>query len=316
MTITLNRWPDPFVGSGDQASDRLRLIVSMNTYLTLPGLAARACAQDYRRPPGHEQPQVPERRGRVHIGALKFVLHAVLKLLVGMPSPWEQLREVTVPYHITGAITFVNDIPRVIEPVYHAQWSPMWLAMRREKRDRRHFDRIRFPPLGSTTSENVLDGEPLEAIQLELAPEEDRAIIDWFYDAKPLVGTSSSYKYWALDLPLMANPARTIWPSSAIPPYTRNTDAFDEEWNEVNDISKDVINGPDDDFVVPGAVRSFLEDKQLKIEYTADGIPLWWAPNPYNRRLGHARRAEDVPLLKNRYLERCSTSPSAARPGR
>jgi pre-mRNA-processing factor 8 len=44
-----------------------------------------------------------------------------------------------VLYHITGAITFVNEIPRVIEPVYMAQWGTMWIMMRREKRDRRHF---------------------------------------------------------------------------------------------------------------------------------------------------------------------------------
>ena len=49
-------------------------------------------------------------------------------------------------YHITGAISFVDEIPRVIEPVYIAQWGTMWIMMRREKRDRRHFKRMRFPP--------------------------------------------------------------------------------------------------------------------------------------------------------------------------
>ena len=44
-----------------------------------------------------------------------------------------------VVYHITGAITFVNEIPRVIEPLFIAQWGSMWIMMRREKRDRRHF---------------------------------------------------------------------------------------------------------------------------------------------------------------------------------
>lgn len=53
---------------------------------------------------------------------------------------------VQVLYHVTGAITFVNEIPRVIEPVYIAQWGTMWIMMRREKRDRRHFKRMRFPP--------------------------------------------------------------------------------------------------------------------------------------------------------------------------
>ena len=51
-----------------------------------------------------------------------------------------------VLYHITGAISFVDEIPWVIEPVYIAQWGTMWIMMRREKRDRRHFKRMRFPP--------------------------------------------------------------------------------------------------------------------------------------------------------------------------
>jgi hypothetical protein len=53
---------------------------------------------------------------------------------------------VQVLYHITGAISFVDEIPWVIEPVYIAQWGTMWIMMRREKRDRRHFKRMRFPP--------------------------------------------------------------------------------------------------------------------------------------------------------------------------
>ena len=79
-------------------------------------------------------------------GALKYIPHAVLKLLENMPMPWEQIRDVSVLYHITGAISFVNEIPWVIEPVYLAQWGSMWIMMRREKRDRRHFKRMRFPP--------------------------------------------------------------------------------------------------------------------------------------------------------------------------
>ena len=55
--------------------------------------------------------------------ALKYMPHAVLKLLENMPMPWEQIRDVKVLYHITGAITFVNEIPWVIEPVYIAQWG-------------------------------------------------------------------------------------------------------------------------------------------------------------------------------------------------
>ncbi|KAH0879770.1 hypothetical protein HID58_067164, partial [Brassica napus] len=41
---------------------------------------------------------------RVYLGALKFVPHVVFKLLENMPMPWEQVRDVKVLYHVTGAI--------------------------------------------------------------------------------------------------------------------------------------------------------------------------------------------------------------------
>ena len=107
--------------------------------------------------------------------------------------PWEQIRDVKVIYHLTGAITFVNEMPLVVEPVYLAQWGSMWVVMRREKRDRRHFKRMRFPPFHDEEplldyADNILDVEPLEAIQMELDQEEEANIFNWFYDHKPLIG--------------------------------------------------------------------------------------------------------------------------------
>lgn len=152
---------------------------------------------------------------RSHLGSLKYVPHAILKLLENMPQPWEQTKDVKVLYHITGAITFVNEIPRVIEPVYTAQWATAWLMMRREKRDRKHFKRMRFPPFDDEEPpldwmENIEDVEPLDGIQLELDGMKDRAVIDWFYDEKPLIDdlkvvNGESYKTWNLDLQTMAN---------------------------------------------------------------------------------------------------------------
>ncbi|KIJ29669.1 hypothetical protein M422DRAFT_36884, partial [Sphaerobolus stellatus SS14] len=273
------------------------------------------------------------------------------------------------------------------------------------------------PPLDY--GDNILDVEPLEAIQLELDEEEDAPIYDWFYDAKPLVDDSkyvngSSYKFWSLSLPIMANLyrlGRTLLsdytdPNAfylfdkksfftakalnlAIPggpkfePLYRDMDQYDEDWNEFNDINKiiirqqirteykvafphlynslprsvhispyhnpknvyirtddpdlpafyfdplinpiasrafssknaplvsheDTIFGPngaeDDDFELPEEVVPFLADKELENASTADAIALWWAPRPYDRRSGRTRRAEDIPLVKNWYLEHC-----------
>lgn len=218
---------------------------------------------------------------RIYLGALKYIPHAVLKLLENMPMPWEQEREVPILYHITGAITFVNDIPKVIEPVYLAQWGTMWIMMRREKRDRRHFKRMRFPPFDDEEppldyGDNILDVEPLEPIQLELDPEEDSAVYEWFYDHKALIDTKhvngETYRKWNLDLPIMSTLYRLAHQllsdlndknyfhlfdvnsfitakslNLAIPggpkfePLYRDLDTADEDWNEFNDINKIII---------------------------------------------------------------------------
>jgi pre-mRNA-processing factor 8 len=72
---------------------------------------------------------------------------------------------------------------------------------------------------------------------------------------------------------------------------------------------KDSIFGPnnadDDKFELPEDLSPFLKEKPLKNDLMADGIALWWAPDPYNRRSGCMRHAQDVPLVKNWYLEHC-----------
>ncbi|KAG1686537.1 Pre-mRNA-processing-splicing factor 8A, partial [Phytophthora capsici] len=218
---------------------------------------------------------------RVYLGALKYVPHAIFKLLENMPMPWEQVKDVKVLYHVTGAITFVNEIPWVIEPVYIAQWGTMWIMMRREKRDRRHFKRMRFPPFDDEEppldyGDNILDIEPSESITMELDEEDDEAVIEWLYDSKPLVDSKfvngPSYRKWRLPVPIMANLHRLagqlmsdlIDPNYeylfdkksfftakalnvAIPggpkfePLYRDVDEDDEDWNEFNDINKIII---------------------------------------------------------------------------
>lgn len=359
---------------------------------------------------------------RVHLGALRYVPHAVLKLLENMPMPWEQVREVPVLYHITGAITFVNEVPKVIPPLYHAQWASMWLAMRREKRDRRHFKRMRFPPFDDEEppldyGDNLLESDPLEAIQLDLDEDEDKAVIDWFYDHKALSDepgkvNGTSYKLWNLNLQEMASlyrigrtllsdfPDRNYFYlfnekdfftakalNVAIPggprfePLYREAD-LDEDWNEFNDISKIILRQPirteykvafpflynslprsvhispyhevknlyirvedpdlpcfyfdplihpisaravapknapvafedqifsddpeeEDDFELPEDMEAFLAGEEIENDDTKDAIGLWWAPYPYSHRSGRTKRAQDIPLIKDWYLEHC-----------
>jgi pre-mRNA-processing factor 8 len=351
---------------------------------------------------------------RVYLGALKFVPHAVLKLLENIPMPWEEQRFVEVLYHITGAITFVDEVPKVIEPIYIAQWATMWIMMRREKRDRKHFKRMRFPPFDDEEppldfGDNILDVEPLDPIKLDLDPEEDSPVYQWFYDHKALIETKLvngvSYKTWNLNVPIMSNLYRLAHQllsdlvdpnyyylfdiksfftskalNTAIPggpkfePLYKDVDQNDEDWNEFNDISKIIIRNPirseyriafpyvynnlprsvqlswyhsptivyikpedpdlpcyyfdpvinpissrtikgmedeeiapddDEDFELPDNFQAFMEEVPLYTENTVNGISLYWAPHPYNKRSGRTRRVVDVPLVKNWYLEHC-----------
>lgn len=358
---------------------------------------------------------------RSYLGALKFMPHAVLKLLENMPMPWESSREVKVLYHVNGCLTMVNETPRVIEPVFHAQWASMWVCMRREKSDRRHFKRMRFPPFDDeepplSWSENIEDVEPLEPIQMELDEAEDGPVLDWFYEHRPLLDTphvnGPSYKEWNMTLPQMATLYRLSHqllsdlvdknyfhmfdlPSFetakalnvAIPggprfePLYKDVDPNDEDFGEFNAIDRIIFRAPirteyrvafpflynslprsvklswyshpqvvyvraedpslpafyfdpvinpissravapknltishedeifgegseDEEFVLPGNVEPFLADEELYTSETASAIALWWAPYPFDRRSGKMVRAQDVPLVKQWYLEHC-----------
>ncbi|WEW58909.1 pre-mRNA-splicing factor 8 [Emydomyces testavorans] len=358
---------------------------------------------------------------RSYLGALKFMPHAVLKLLENMPMPWESAREVKVLYHVNGCLTLVNETPRVIEPVFHAQWATMWVCMRREKSDRRHFKRMRFPPFDDeepplSWSENIEDVEPLEPVQMELDEIEDSPVYEWFYDHRPLLDTphvnGPSYKKWNLTLPQMATlyrlsrqllsdvvdknyfhmfdlnsflTAKAL--NVAIPggprfePLYKDIDPNDEDFGEFNAIDRIIFRAPirteyrvafpylynslprsvklswysypqvvyvrtddpnlpafyfdpvinpissrsvapknitvshedrifgpgkdEDDFELPSDVEPFLADEELYTSETASAISLWWAPYPFDRRSGKMVRAQDVPLVKQWYLEHC-----------
>ncbi|KAJ4195231.1 Pre-mRNA-processing-splicing factor 8 [Fusarium falciforme] len=360
---------------------------------------------------------------RSYLGALKFMPHAVLKLLENMPMPWESAREVKVLYHVNGCLTLVNEIPRVIEPVFFAQWAMMWTFMRKEKADRRLFKRMRFPPFDDeepplSWSENLEDVEPLEPIQMELDEDDDAAVYEWFYDHRPLLDTphvnGPSYKSWNLTLPQMATLFRLSRPlvsdvvdknyfylfdlkslltakalNVALPggprfePLYKDIDPNDEDFGEFNAIDRIIFRNPirtefrvaypflynslprsvhlswhshpqvvfnraddpdlptfhfdrrinpissrtvasknveisledelfgpgnieepeEDAFQLPAGMEPFLADEDLENEDTSSAVELWWAPYPFDRRSGSMVRAQDVPLVKQWYLE-------------
>lgn len=64
-------------------------------------------------------------------------------------------------------------------------------------------------------------------------------------------------------------------------------------------------NSEDEEFILPGNMEPFLGDEELYTSETSSAIALWWAPYPFDRRSGRMVRAQDVPLVKQWYLEHC-----------
>lgn len=60
--------------------------------------------------------------------------------------------------------------------------------MRREKRERRHFKRMRFPPFDDEEPpvdycDTIADIEPLDGVEIELDLDEDFSVYTWFYES-------------------------------------------------------------------------------------------------------------------------------------
>lgn len=59
----------------------------------------------------------------ISLGAMKYLPHAIYKLFESMPNPWENNKKVNVVYHITGALSIINETPKMNEIIYRTLWA-------------------------------------------------------------------------------------------------------------------------------------------------------------------------------------------------
>lgn len=52
-----------------------------------------------------------------------------------------------------------------------------------------------------------------------------------------------------------------------------------------------------DEFELPEEIEPLLNEEPLYNENTQNGILLYWAPEPFNKRTGRTRRNFDIPLV-------------------
>ena len=108
---------------------------------------------------------------KIFLSSLKYLPHAIFKLLENIPMPWVKSSFVNILHHVSGSLSFVNQIPTVIEKIYFAQWGIMWNSMKKEKKNRKHFLRIKVPPFDDEEKpvdfvDNLVNTEPLSPIKI------------------------------------------------------------------------------------------------------------------------------------------------------
>jgi pre-mRNA-processing factor 8 len=159
----------------------------------------------------------------IHTGALKHLPRAIFKIFENIPQPYELTRYVNVVYHTSGAITFIEDSPKVIPQVFIAQWAATWQRMRQEKLARARFQRV---PARFDKEEPFVDfGDNLQlipngsqAVELDIDQIEDQHVFDWFYEShqplknNPDIVNGASYRSYSLSVPIMSNLYRLARP--------------------------------------------------------------------------------------------------------
>ena len=61
----------------------------------------------------------------------------------------------------------------------------------------------------------------------------------------------------------------------------------------------------DEEFSLDPGFPAILEEEELYTDNTANGIALYHAVHPFNKRSGRTRRVLDIPLVKSWYMEHC-----------
>ena len=212
----------------------------------------------------------------LHVSALRYLPQAIMKLWENIPMPWETVREATVAFHTTGALTIITETPKVLSSVFKAQWGAMWTRMRKEKSIRVHFLRAQVTPVFDDEEppvdygDVVLDLPEQDSVPFDLDETENEKAMElllattnlsgnegviipiqtqltFFRQCRILAGEveDSNYFYLFDTDTFLTGKALGV----AIPGAPRFQplyhDAHDEEeWTEFNDLNKAVIRQP------------------------------------------------------------------------
>lgn len=82
---------------------------------------------------------------KIFVMSLKYIPHSIFKLIENLPFPWQKINFKKILYHISGSICFITEIPYDNYQIYFCKWGMMWEKLQLEKKNRKHFKRIKIP---------------------------------------------------------------------------------------------------------------------------------------------------------------------------
>uniref|UniRef100_A0A6T6SP05 mRNA splicing factor PRP8 n=1 Tax=Amorphochlora amoebiformis TaxID=1561963 RepID=A0A6T6SP05_9EUKA len=195
---------------------------------------------------------------RIFINSLKYIPHSLYKMLENIPMPWESQKNTNILYHQSGAILFINEIPRSICKLYYAKWGSVWKSMKKEKKNRIHFSRMRFPPFDDEEVfidyvDNIYHLPPLQSIKIE---KNHYQAIPWLFENeinfKNFIETIKNKNKNIIKIPILQNLKKLSMPIL--------NEVFDKNYFFLFDLSSFII-AKSLNIILPGGPR-FEPDRQ------------------------------------------------------
>ena len=247
---------------------------------------------------------------RVYLGALKFMAHAVLRLMENMPIPWEQIRDVNESGYRKWNLTL-------------PQLAYLYRMAHQLMTDLVHDNYFYLFDLKSFFTAKALNvaipgGPKFEPLVKDSMAQDD----DWneFNDINKIIIRQPIRTEYRIAFPYLYNNLPQCMNLSWY--YTPNMVYIKIEDPDLPAFYVDPLINPishhhaqkkvnpwipedDEEFELNEDCAPFLQDCPLYSDYTANGIALLWAPRPFHLRSGRTKRALGVLHVKTWYREHC-----------
>lgn len=82
---------------------------------------------------------------RIYLGSLRYIPFSILSLLKNLPAPWKTSDFLPLIIHENKSLLIIESNTNILPEFSSTLWNLIWVLNRKEKINRIHFQRIKFP---------------------------------------------------------------------------------------------------------------------------------------------------------------------------